>query len=74
MIRKELISSIIEKFKVAGIYYEPQKSKNSCFSHATNMYFQQEYLSSAFIAEYAKLLVQNSKKVLHLFKIFAYSC
>jgi len=52
--------------RVSSIYYEPQQAKNSCFLHATNMYFQKKYLDEKFMPTYSELLQSFSEKITKL--------
>lgn len=41
-------------------YHETQAEENTCFRHATNMYFQKKYLDENFEATYSRLMKVNN--------------
>jgi len=47
----------------SGLHYEPQAEKDTCFIHATNMYFQRAYINSQFFNLYNKLVNDASKTI-----------
>lgn len=47
-------------------YHEAQSSPDTCFVHATNMYFQRSYINSAFIPQYRELVSTAVGKIQEL--------
>eukprot|EP01098_Paradermamoeba_levis_P008832 TRINITY_DN3642_c0_g1_i1.p1 TRINITY_DN3642_c0_g1~~TRINITY_DN3642_c0_g1_i1.p1 ORF type:complete len:270 (-),score=106.28 TRINITY_DN3642_c0_g1_i1:178-963(-) len=45
------------------MFFEGQAKTNSCFIHATNNFFQREYINPSFLPEYSKLVLKFSDQI-----------
>ena len=52
----ELMHTIFDSSYPPDTFHEHQESEDSCFRHATNMYFQRKYLDQDFLNQYSQFI------------------
>jgi len=60
---EEILDILVNYCQLNSLYYESQKSEDTCFRHATNMYFQYEYINSNFLKNYSTLIKKATEEV-----------
>mmetsp|Transcript_30211 Transcript_30211/g.33764 ORF Transcript_30211/g.33764 Transcript_30211/m.33764 type:complete len:283 (+) Transcript_30211:41-889(+) len=64
----KMVETIINSRCVPDFYYEPQAKSDTCFIHATNMYFQREYVTKENVITYDKLVSKYAKEITEIIK------